>query len=424
MEQHAISSDLIRGHIDTIILHTLLSGDKFAQQISEAIEEKSGGEYKINQATLYSSLKRLESLKHVSSYWFDSVSGRRKYFKLTDLGKENVESNLSSWSYSRAIIDKLMDCAQQPIYKVEYVEKIVSTPVTESPVNNFVEKIEQQTLNTEQLTEIKDEKQETISESASEVYQSTLKTEDTQNKQEINFRNILNGLIKSTVVQPAKNEKESVNLETLQKTETETPIEQTEKLKFNDTITNINYNEQKSNNNGKIDFGDLSLKAAKEGYKIRISSKDSVITEGTLFINKLNAFSSVALLFLMVAELIFFTIKFNDLLNFNFVKVALISVFILIYPTITIIKYLNKPERKSSKKIHADIILTSAIALFNLSLITFAANLIAGVNFSNIESILASFVLPIVVYLDVFAYFVIKYFLIGVFINKIYILKK
>ena len=411
MEQHAISSDLIRGHIDTIILHTLLSGDKFAQQISEAIEEKSGGEYKINQATLYSSLKRLESLKHVSSYWFDSVSGRRKYFKLTDLGKENVESNLSSWSYSRAIIDKLMDCAQQPIYKVEYVEKIVSTPVTESPVNNFVEKIEQQTLNTEQLTEIKDEKQETISESASEVYQSTLKTEDTQNKQEINFRNILNGLIKSTVVQPAKNEKESVNLETLQKTETETPIEQTEKLKFNDTITNINYNEQKSNNNGKIDFGDLSLKAAKEGYKIRISSKDSVITEGTLFINKLNAFSSVALLFLMVAELIFFTIKFNDLLNFNFVKVALISVFILIYPTITIIKYLNKPERKSSKKIHADIILTSAIALFNLSLITFAANLIAGVNFSNIESILASFVLPIVVYLDVFAYFVIKYFL-------------
>ena len=41
MEQKAISSDLIRGHIDTIILHTLLSGDKHAQQISDAIEEKS-----------------------------------------------------------------------------------------------------------------------------------------------------------------------------------------------------------------------------------------------------------------------------------------------------------------------------------------------------------------------------------------------
>ena len=41
MEQHTISSDLIRGHIDTIILHALVDGDKYAQQISDAIEEKS-----------------------------------------------------------------------------------------------------------------------------------------------------------------------------------------------------------------------------------------------------------------------------------------------------------------------------------------------------------------------------------------------
>ena len=82
MEQ-AISSDLIRGHIDTIILHTLINGDKHAQQISDFVEEKSGNEYKINQATLYSSLKRLESLKFVQSYWNDSDNGRSKFFKLT-----------------------------------------------------------------------------------------------------------------------------------------------------------------------------------------------------------------------------------------------------------------------------------------------------------------------------------------------------
>ena len=59
MEPQQISSDLIRGHIDTIILHTLLDGDKFAQQISESIEAKSENEYKINQSTLYRYLKRL-----------------------------------------------------------------------------------------------------------------------------------------------------------------------------------------------------------------------------------------------------------------------------------------------------------------------------------------------------------------------------
>ena len=123
MEPQAISSDLIRGHIDTIILHALLNGDKFAQQISDAIEQKSDSEYKINQATLYSSLKRLESLKYVSSYWYDSdAGGRRKYFKLTDLGKKTVEDNILNWSYSRGIIDKLMDCSPQPIFRTQYVE--------------------------------------------------------------------------------------------------------------------------------------------------------------------------------------------------------------------------------------------------------------------------------------------------------------
>ena len=37
----SISSDLIRGHIDTIILHALTENDKYAQQISEVIESKS-----------------------------------------------------------------------------------------------------------------------------------------------------------------------------------------------------------------------------------------------------------------------------------------------------------------------------------------------------------------------------------------------
>ena len=393
MEQHAISSDLIRGHIDTIILHTLLSGDKFAQQISDAVEEKSDGEYKINQATLYSSLKRLESLKHVSSYWFDSVSGRRKYFKLTDSGKNIVETNLSSWSYSRGIIDKLMDCSPQPIYKVEYVEKIVPMQVSSS--NSAIDNDD-------------NDKNEKIVEKSNElpVVEKETQVVTDQNKQEVNFRNILNGLIKSTApVQPAHQE---AVLEPLEKT-VQKPEEQPEKLKFNDTLTSTNYNAQKSNNNGKIDFGDLSLKAAKEGYKIRISSKDSAITEGTLLINKLNAFSSVVLLLLMVVEFVCLSVLFNSILNLNFLKIALTSIFILAYPTVALVKFLRKPMKKSTKKVYSDVILTSAIAVFNLLLITFATNLLFGVDFTDRSAILVSFIIPTTVYLDIFAYFVIKF---------------
>ena len=104
-----ISSDLIRGHINTIILRSLYDGDKYGYDIINEIEKKSGGLYTLKQPTLYSALKRLEALKYVESYYGDySNGGRRKYFSLTDAGRAITERNLSEWEYSRTIIDSLI----------------------------------------------------------------------------------------------------------------------------------------------------------------------------------------------------------------------------------------------------------------------------------------------------------------------------
>ena len=104
-----ISADLIRGHINTIILRCLYDGDKYGYDIINEIEKKSGGLYILKQPTLYSALKRLESLKYVESYYGDySNGGRRKYFSLTDSGRAVTEKNLSEWEYSRTIIDSLI----------------------------------------------------------------------------------------------------------------------------------------------------------------------------------------------------------------------------------------------------------------------------------------------------------------------------
>ena len=105
----SISSELIRGHINTIILRTLYDGDKYGYEIINEIEEKSKGQYSLKQPTLYSALKRLESQDYVTSYWGGvSNGGRRKYFQITDKGKKIVEQNLAEWEYSRTIIDSLI----------------------------------------------------------------------------------------------------------------------------------------------------------------------------------------------------------------------------------------------------------------------------------------------------------------------------
>ena len=63
-----ISADLIRGHINTIILRTLYERDKYGYEIIEEIESKSHGQYTLKQPTLYSALKRLESQGYINAY--------------------------------------------------------------------------------------------------------------------------------------------------------------------------------------------------------------------------------------------------------------------------------------------------------------------------------------------------------------------
>lgn len=393
MEQ-AISSDLIRGHIDTIILHTLINGDKHAQQISDFVEEKSGNEYKINQATLYSSLKRLESLKFVQSYWNDSDNGRRKFFKLTENGKNTVDANLSNWSYSRAIIDKLMDCEPQPIYKTQYVEKIVEKIIEvpkESPVivhpnlNNSLSTEKQETSNVEKL--------------------STIQDNSTDSVQEINFRNILNGLIKSTTPQ-AKQTVE--NLEPIQR---ETIEKKTiEVQKFNETITATDYNAQR-NNNGKIDFGDITLKAAKEGYKIRISSKDSYLASGNLLINKLNLFTAFFTYLISIITLMFITLSVGKSSSWSIPVLVVGLVLFSINPIVAAIIDVKAPKKTTPIKITADRILTACIVVFNVILITVAANLLFNVKFSDLNTIALSLILPLSISALVIVYFGIELFL-------------
>ena len=401
MQQQAISSDLIRGHIDTIILHTLIDGDKFAQQISDAIESKSQSAYKINQATLYSSLKRLEGLKYVKSYWNDSVDGgRRKYFNLTQIGKETVENNLSNWSYSRSIIDKLMDCQPQVVYKTQVIEKIVEKQV----------EIPSQVQNSEGSTPLVLEKTQNKDLENVDVNSQKQINEQTES-QDINFRNILNGLIKTSLVQNQKPVAEHQDLQPIIK-ETEPLISQEKPIKkqgFNETITNTSY-ATSNNSNEKIDFGDLVLKSIKEGYKLRISSKDSCKINGNLLINKLNFITQSAMF--VIALISLFILSFVVAKNAFWANylITLGTIVLAISPIISLLKYAKNPKHTIAKHVSNDLILTSFIIVFNLSLITLALNLIFNVNFDDLNLITITFITPITLFVEYIIYNVVYVF--------------
>jgi PadR family transcriptional regulator, regulatory protein PadR len=104
-----VSSDLLRGHTDTIVLRILLDGDSYGYEIYKTILEKSEEQYELKEATLYSSFRRLEKEGCITSYWGDeTLGGRRKYYKITSLGKEMYYRNKADWEFTKTIIDKLI----------------------------------------------------------------------------------------------------------------------------------------------------------------------------------------------------------------------------------------------------------------------------------------------------------------------------
>lgn len=106
----SITSDLIRGNTDTIILGQLVSHDSYGYEINKSISTISEGMYELKEATLYTAFKRLEELGYIASYWGDETTGaRRKYYTITPLGREAYAKMLNEWNVSKKIIDKLVN---------------------------------------------------------------------------------------------------------------------------------------------------------------------------------------------------------------------------------------------------------------------------------------------------------------------------
>jgi len=104
-----ISTDLIRGHTDTIILNVLRQGDSYGYEIYKKIIELSGNQYELKEATLYTAFRRLEQESYILSYWGDETQGgRRKYYRITEEGKERYEQNKKDWNFAKEILDKLI----------------------------------------------------------------------------------------------------------------------------------------------------------------------------------------------------------------------------------------------------------------------------------------------------------------------------
>jgi len=101
-----MDKEILKGSIDILILSIICKQDIYGYEIAKCIKEKSEGLYSMGEGTLYPALKRLEEKELIESYWQkNEFSGKRKYYKITDIGKENLSEKLWQWNKVTSLIN-------------------------------------------------------------------------------------------------------------------------------------------------------------------------------------------------------------------------------------------------------------------------------------------------------------------------------
>lgn len=104
-----ISSDVIRGYNDTMILYMLLDHESYGYEISKYIKEISNEKYIIKETTLYSAFNRLEKNKYIESFYKDETFGKRRtYYRITRAGLDYYKEKCEEWKLTKEVVNQFI----------------------------------------------------------------------------------------------------------------------------------------------------------------------------------------------------------------------------------------------------------------------------------------------------------------------------
>jgi len=93
-----ISTDLLQGTLDLLILQTLSIEPMHGWGVAQRIQQISNEALQIGQGSLYPALYRLEYKGWIKSEWGNSENNRRaKFYRLTAAGRKQLEHELKTW---------------------------------------------------------------------------------------------------------------------------------------------------------------------------------------------------------------------------------------------------------------------------------------------------------------------------------------
>lgn len=109
-----ISKELAKGSTALLVLSVLSKHDMYGYQIIRTVEVMSEDVFQMNEGTLYPILHSLENEGYLTSYWSEKSESarRRKYYKITQQGLKELESQKQEWSVYSSAVAKVLGGAE------------------------------------------------------------------------------------------------------------------------------------------------------------------------------------------------------------------------------------------------------------------------------------------------------------------------
>jgi transcriptional regulator len=97
-------ADLLRGHLDALLLAVLAAAPGHGYELNQRLGARSGGELDVHEGSLYPALHRLERGGLVESEWSVRDGRKRRVYRLTRSGRRALAASRMEWrSFSSAV---------------------------------------------------------------------------------------------------------------------------------------------------------------------------------------------------------------------------------------------------------------------------------------------------------------------------------
>jgi PadR family transcriptional regulator PadR len=101
---------LLRGTVEPLLLCLIAELPVHGYQLIKELEKRSQGYFKFTGSTIYSALRRLEKNGLVLSSWQQvAQKQRRRYYILTEKGRQILDKKLGEWQNFYAAVSKVVN---------------------------------------------------------------------------------------------------------------------------------------------------------------------------------------------------------------------------------------------------------------------------------------------------------------------------